>query len=50
MRRNILCNTVDDLSNCDFYFGSVISRDSLQIAISTAGESPAFAQQLKCKI
>ena len=50
LRRNILCNAVDDPPNCDFYFGSVISRDSLQIAISTAGESPAFAQQLKREI
>ncbi|MGB8478712.1 MAG: bifunctional precorrin-2 dehydrogenase/sirohydrochlorin ferrochelatase [Acidobacteriaceae bacterium] len=50
LQRNIPCNAVDDPPNCDFYFGSVISRDSLQIAISTAGESPAFAQQLKREI
>jgi uroporphyrin-III C-methyltransferase/precorrin-2 dehydrogenase/sirohydrochlorin ferrochelatase len=44
--RNIPCNSVDDIPNCDFFFGSVISRGNLQIAISTSGESPAFAQRL----
>jgi siroheme synthase-like protein len=50
LRRNILCNAVDDPPNCDFYFGSVVSRDDLQIAISTAGESPALAQRLRREI
>ena len=48
--RNILCNSVDDIPNCDFFFGSVVSRGELQIAISTAGESPAFAQRLRREI
>jgi uroporphyrin-III C-methyltransferase/precorrin-2 dehydrogenase/sirohydrochlorin ferrochelatase len=48
--RNILCNSVDDIPNCDFFFGSVVSRGDLQIAISTAGESPAFAQSLRREI
>ena len=48
--RNILCNSVDDIPNCDFFFGSVVSRGDLQIAISTAGESPAFAQRLRQEI
>jgi uroporphyrin-III C-methyltransferase/precorrin-2 dehydrogenase/sirohydrochlorin ferrochelatase len=46
----ILCNSVDDAPNCDFFFGSVVSRGNLQIAISTAGESPAFAQRLRREI
>ena len=46
VERGILCNSVDDIPNCDFFFGSVVSRGDLQIAISTAGESPAFAQRL----
>src|ERR1035437_7269165 len=45
--RGILCNSVDDIPNCDFFFGSVVSRGELQIAISTAGESPAVAQRLR---
>jgi uroporphyrin-III C-methyltransferase / precorrin-2 dehydrogenase / sirohydrochlorin ferrochelatase len=48
--RNIPCNSVDDIPNCDFFFGSVVSRGDLQIAISTAGESPAFAQRLRREI
>ena len=50
LRRNVLCNAVDDPPNCDFYFGSVVARDDLQIAISTAGESPALAQRLRREI
>ena len=50
LERNILCNSVDDPPHCDFYFGSVVSRGDLQIAISTAGESPALAQRLRQEI
>lgn len=50
LRRNVMCNAVDDPPNCDFYFGSVVARDDLQIAISTAGESPALAQRLRREI
>ena len=48
--RGILCNSVDDIPNCDFFFGSVVRRGKLQIAISTAGESPAVAQRLRREI
>jgi uroporphyrin-III C-methyltransferase / precorrin-2 dehydrogenase / sirohydrochlorin ferrochelatase len=48
--RGIPCNSVDDIPNCDFFFGSVVSRGDLQIAISTSGESPAFAQRLRHEI
>jgi uroporphyrin-III C-methyltransferase len=50
IERNIICNSVDDIPNCDFYFGSIVSRGDLQIAISTAGESPALAQRLRREI
>jgi uroporphyrin-III C-methyltransferase / precorrin-2 dehydrogenase / sirohydrochlorin ferrochelatase len=50
VERNIICNSVDDIPNCDFYFGSVVARGDLQIAISTAGESPAVAQRLRREI
>lgn len=45
--RGILSNSVDDIPNCDFFFGSVVKRGPLQVAISTGGESPAFAQRLR---
>ncbi len=50
IERGILCNSVDDIPNCDFFFGSLVSRGDLQIAISTAGQSPAFAQRLRREI
>lgn len=45
--RGVLCNAVDDPPFCDFYFPSIVQRGELQIAISTAGESPALAQRLR---
>jgi precorrin-2 dehydrogenase/sirohydrochlorin ferrochelatase len=45
--KDILCNAVDDPPFCDYYFPSVVRRGELQIAISTAGESPALAQRLR---
>ncbi len=47
---NILCNAVDDPPFCDYYFPSIVKRGELQIAISTAGESPALAQRLRKEI
>jgi precorrin-2 dehydrogenase/sirohydrochlorin ferrochelatase len=45
--RGVLCNVVDDPPNCDFYYGSVVRRGALQIAISTEGKSPALAQRIR---
>lgn len=50
LERDVPCNSADDIPNCDFYFGSVVRRGDLQIAISTAGESPALAQRLRREI
>ncbi|HEY1470936.1 MAG TPA: bifunctional precorrin-2 dehydrogenase/sirohydrochlorin ferrochelatase [Candidatus Acidoferrum sp.] len=49
-RRNILCNSVDDIDHCHFYYGSVVQRGDLQIAISTNGKSPALAQRLRLEL
>src|SRR6516225_1062050 len=46
-QRGVLCNAVDDPARCDFYYPAVIRRGSLQIAISTGGQSPALAQRLR---
>jgi uroporphyrin-III C-methyltransferase/precorrin-2 dehydrogenase/sirohydrochlorin ferrochelatase len=48
--RNVLCNSVDDIENCDFYYPAVVNRGDLQIAISTAGHSPALAQRLRLEL
>lgn len=45
--RGILCNAVDDIGHCHFYYGAVVQRGDLQIAISTNGKSPALAQRLR---
>ena len=48
-RHGILCNIVDVPELCDFYYGSVVQRGELQIAISTAGASPSLAKRLRRK-
>jgi len=48
--QRILCNTADDPPLCDFFFASIVQRGDLQIAISTAGQSPALAQRLRREI
>ena len=48
--RGILCNAVDDIENCHFYYGSVVQRGDLQIAISTNAKSPALAQRLRLQL
>jgi precorrin-2 dehydrogenase / sirohydrochlorin ferrochelatase len=45
--RHILCNAVDDVPHCSSYASAVVRRGPLQIAISTAGKSPALAQRLR---
>jgi precorrin-2 dehydrogenase/sirohydrochlorin ferrochelatase len=48
--RGILCNAVDDIEQCHFYYGSVVQRGDLQIAISTNGKSPSLAQRLRLQL
>jgi uroporphyrin-III C-methyltransferase/precorrin-2 dehydrogenase/sirohydrochlorin ferrochelatase len=48
--RGVLVNSVDDPDNCDFYYPSVVTRGDLQIAISTAGHSPALAQRIRLQL
>jgi precorrin-2 dehydrogenase / sirohydrochlorin ferrochelatase len=43
----VLCNIVDVPQLCDFFYPAIVRRGSLQIAISTAGESPALSQRLR---
>jgi precorrin-2 dehydrogenase/sirohydrochlorin ferrochelatase len=49
-QRHVLCNAVDDPEHCDFFYPAVVRRGALQIAISTAGHSPALAQRLRCEL
>jgi siroheme synthase-like protein len=43
----VLCNSVDEPERCDFFYPAVVRRGDLQIAISTAGKSPALAQRIR---
>ncbi|EGV64844.1 Bifunctional dehydrogenase and ferrochelatase [Yamadazyma tenuis] len=40
-------NIADKPELCDFYFGSMINKDSLQIMISTNGKSPRLSKMIK---
>ena len=48
--RGVLVNSVDDPENCDFYYPAVVNRGDFQIAISTAGHSPALAQRIRIQL
>lgn len=46
-RQHTFCNAVDDTPHCSCYASAIVRRGPLQIAISTAGNSPALAQRLR---
>jgi precorrin-2 dehydrogenase / sirohydrochlorin ferrochelatase len=46
-RRGVLCNVVDVPEYCDFFYPAVVRRGDLQIAVSTAGQSPSLAQRIR---
>ena len=45
--QRVLCNAVDDPTNCRFSFGAIHRQGELTIAISTNGWAPAVAVRLK---
>jgi precorrin-2 dehydrogenase/sirohydrochlorin ferrochelatase len=46
-RRGMLCNIADRPEACNFILPSIVRRGDLIIAISTSGNSPAFAKKLR---
>lgn len=49
-RRGIPVNVADSRAECDFLVPARITRGKLQIAVSTGGESPRIAAELRRKI
>jgi precorrin-2 dehydrogenase/sirohydrochlorin ferrochelatase len=45
--RGILVNSVDQPRDCTFIMPSIVKAGDLQIAISTAGKSPAMAKKIR---
>lgn len=45
--RKVLINVADTPELCDFYLGSIVTRGSLKVGISTNGQSPTFAKRFR---
>lgn len=45
--RGALVNVADTPALFDFYLGSIVTRGSLKVAISTNGQSPTFAKRFR---
>lgn len=46
-RLGILCNIADRPEDCNFILPAIVNRGDLIIAISTSGQSPAFAKKMR---
>jgi uroporphyrin-III C-methyltransferase/precorrin-2 dehydrogenase/sirohydrochlorin ferrochelatase len=49
-RRQKLSNSVDDPANCNFIMSAITRRGPMQVAVSSAGTSPALAQRVRNRI
>ena len=49
-RGNRVANAVDDLDHCNFIAPAVARQGPVQVAVSTAGTSPALAKQIRDRV
>ena len=49
-RKNTLVNTVDRKEYCNFYFPSIIKDGDIVVGVSSGGNSPVLARELRKKI
>ncbi|MGA1663772.1 MAG: precorrin-2 dehydrogenase/sirohydrochlorin ferrochelatase family protein, partial [Methylophilaceae bacterium] len=49
-KHHILINVVDEPALCTCTFGSIVERGDLVVAISSGGNAPVYARQLREKI
>ena len=45
--RNILVNTADDKSRCDFYFPAVTEKDGVVIGMNSSGKNPKAVREVR---
>lgn len=48
--QNKLSNSVDDPINCNFIMAALVRRGPMQVAVSSAGASPALAQRVRNRV
>lgn len=48
--KNILVNTVDRKEYCNFYFPSIVRNGDIVVGVSSGGNSPVLARELRKKI
>ncbi len=46
-QRNMLCNIADRPETCNFILPAIVQRGDMIIAVSTSGQSPAYAKNLR---
>ena len=49
-QHNLFVNVVDDQPKCSFIFPSIVDRNPITIAISSAGKAPVLARRLREKL
>ena len=49
-RARVFCNAVDDRERCSYITPAIVDRDSLIVAISSGGNAPVLARQIRTRI